>query len=213
MRKGTAFFVGMVVVATVASTGCVTKKTFRANVQETDTRIQGVESGVEANETRISEVAKETDTKIASVRSTAEKAVEIGSSAMSKAEAAERMAKGKVLWTTTLSDDSVKFSFDQNLVPPAAASMLDELVERVRGMDKTVYLEIEGHTDNIGSEDYNQALGEKRAEAVRAYLSEKGGLPLHAMNVISYGEAKPVAENSTRDGRSKNRRVVVRVLE
>lgn len=213
MHKGTVLFVGMVVVASMASTGCVTKKTFRANVQETDSRIQGVESGVEANETRITEVAKETDSKIASVRSTAEKAVEIGSNALTRAEAAEKMAKGKILWTTVLSDDSVKFSFDQNDVPAMAASMLDELVERVRGMDKTVYLEIEGHTDNIGSAEHNQSLGLQRADAVRSYLHEKGQIPLHAMNVISYGESKPVADNGSSQGRSQNRRVVVRVLE
>lgn len=213
MRQKSVLFLGLLAVAVVASTGCVTKKTFRANVQETDTRIKGVESGVETNEKRISDVAKETDDKITSVRSTAEKAVEIGSSAMTKAEAAEKLAKGKILWTTTLSDDRVKFSFDQNELPAGAVAMLDELVQKVKSMDKAVYLEIEGHTDNIGSEEYNKALGEARAEAVRKYLSEQGGIPLHAMNIISYGEAKPVAENSTPGGRSQNRRVVVRVLE
>jgi peptidoglycan-associated lipoprotein len=80
-------------------------------------------------------------------------------------------------------------------------------------MDKTVYLEIEGHTDNVGGELYNAQLGEKRAKAVMNYLNEKGGVPLHAMSVISYGESKPVADNKTADGRAQNRRVVVRVLE
>ncbi len=56
-------------------------------------------------------------------------------------------------------------------------------------------------------------LGEKRAEAVRNYLNMKDGIPLHAMNIISYGETQPVADNSTRDGRAQNRRVVVKVLE
>jgi len=80
-------------------------------------------------------------------------------------------------------------------------------------MDKTVYLEIEGHTDNVGSEEYNKVLGERRAEAVRVYLNEKGGIPLHAMNVISYGEDEPVSDNGSRTGRAQNRRVVIRVLE
>lgn len=213
MRKNSVWFLGLLAMAVVASTGCVTKKTYRANVAETDTRIKGVETGVESNEKRISDVARETDDKIASVRGTAEKAVEIGSSALSKAEMAERLAKGKILWTTTLSDDRVKFSFDQNELPSAAVTMLDDLVAQVKTMDKAVYLEIEGHTDNIGSDEYNKSLGEGRAEAVRKYLSEKGGIPLHAMSIISYGEAKPVAENSTPSGRSQNRRVVVRVLE
>ena len=76
-----------------------------------------------------------------------------------------------------------------------------------------MYIEIEGHTDNVGSEKYNHDLGLKRAEAVRNYLRKEGGIPLHAINVISYGESKPEADNSTRDGRAANRRVVINVLE
>jgi peptidoglycan-associated lipoprotein len=83
----------------------------------------------------------------------------------------------------------------------------------VKGLDRTVYLEIEGHTDNIGSEEYNQKLAAMRAEAVRNYLAEKDGIPLHAMNIISFGESKPLAANTTSEGRAKNRRVVIRVLE
>ena len=89
--------------------------------------------------------------------------------------------------------------------------VLDELAGRVRGMDKTVYLEIEGHTDNIGSRTTTCAWA-RCAAAIRNYLADKG-IPLHAMQVISYGESKAVASNSTRDGRAQNRRVVIRVLE
>lgn len=213
MQKRSFLFVGLVAVALVASTGCVTKKVFRSQVAETDTKIQDVQTGVETNEKRIGDLSKETDDKITAVRGTAEKAVEIGSTALGKAEEAQKMARGKLLWQTTLSDDSVKFSFDQNELPTAATDLLDDLAGKVKGLDKTVYLEIEGHTDNIGSEQYNESLGEKRADAVRAYLAGKAGIPLHAMNVISFGESKPVADNTTPDGRAKNRRVVIRVLE
>ena len=75
-----------------------------------------------------------------------------------------------------------------------------------------MYVEIEGHTDNTGTEQYNLTLGEQRAMAVRNYLFE-GGIPLHAINVISRGEQAPVADNKTADGRAQNRRVVVKVLE
>jgi outer membrane protein OmpA-like peptidoglycan-associated protein len=204
---------GLAVLALVASTGCVTKKAWKQNVAETDTRVKGVESGLESQEKRTTDLAHETDTRITEVKGTAEKAVELGSTALSKAESAEKAAKGKVLWTTTLSDDSVKFTFDGNKVPSEAQAILDDLASKVKGMDKGVYLEIEGHTDNIGSETYNEHLGELRAEAVRDYLAEKAGIPLHVMNVISFGESKPVAENNTAQGRAKNRRVVVRVLE
>ena len=60
---------------------------------------------------------------------------------------------------------------------------------------------------------YNVTLGEKRALAVRNYLNQQGGIPLHAINTISYGESMPVADNTTPAGRSQNRRVVIRVLE
>lgn len=204
---------GAAVCTLVATTGCVTKKAWRENVEQTDTRMKGVESGLETQEKRTSDLKQDTDTRIAEVKGTAEKAVEIGSSAMTKAESAEKLAKGKILWTTTLSDDSVKFSFDQDSIPAQAQAILDDLAGKVKSLDKTVYLEIEGHTDNIGSDEYNKKLGEARAEAVRNYLAEKGGIPLHAMNVISYGEEKPVSANNTAEGRAKNRRVVVRVLE
>jgi outer membrane protein OmpA-like peptidoglycan-associated protein len=204
---------GIAVLALVASTGCVSKKVWKQNVAETDTRLQGVESGIETQEKRTTDLARETDTRITEVKGTAEKAVELGSTALSKAESAEKAARGKVLWTTTLSDDSVKFTFDGDQVPTEAQTILDDLAGKVKGMDKSVYLEIEGHTDNIGSEDYNEHLGELRAEAVRNYLAEKAGIPLHVMNVISFGESKPVAANNTAEGRAKNRRVVVRVLE
>jgi peptidoglycan-associated lipoprotein len=204
---------GVAVLSLIAANGCVTKKAWRENVEATDTRVKGVESGLETQEKRTSDLAKDTDMRINQVKGTAEQAVEIGNNAMNKAESAEKLARGKILWTVTLSDDNVKFPFDKDKVPEAAQAMLDDLATKVKGLDRAVYLEIEGNTDNIGSEEYNKRLGEARAEAVRNYLAEKNGIPLHAMNIISYGESKPVAENTTSEGRAKNRRVVVRVLE
>jgi peptidoglycan-associated lipoprotein len=204
---------GVAVLSLIAANGCVTKKAWRQNVEATDTRVKGVESGLEAQEKRTSDLAAETDTRINQVKGTAEQAVEIGNQAMTKAETAEKMARGKILWTVVLSDDAVKFSFDGDKVPDGAQAILDDLATKVKSMDKTVYLEIEGHTDNIGSDEYNQRLAAMRAESVRNYLAEKDGIPLHAMNIISFGETKPIAANTTSEGRAKNRRVVVRVLE
>ncbi len=214
MQKGLSLAVaGVAVMSLIAANGCVTKKAWRENVESTDTRVKGVESGMEAQEKRTSDLATETDTRINQVKGTAEQAVEIGNKAMSKAETAEKMARGKILWTVVLSDDAVKFSFDGDRVPEDAQTILDDLATKVKSMDRAVYVEIEGHTDNIGSEEYNQRLAAMRAESVRNYLAEKDGIPLHAMNIISFGETKPVAANTTSEGRAKNRRVVVRVLE
>ena len=90
--------------------------------------------------------------------------------------------------------------------------MLDNLVNQLKADNKNVFIEIQGHTDSVGSDPYNMKLGEERAEAVRRYLSENG-IPLHRISTISYGKSRPIAENTTKAGRSKNRRVVIQVLE
>lgn len=68
---------------------------------------------------------------------------------------------------------------------------------------------IEGHTDNVGKEAYNQKLSENRANSVRQYLIEKFGIDGSRLNPAGYGYSKPIASNDTKEGRQKNRRVVV----
>jgi len=89
---------------------------------------------------------------------------------------------------------------------------LDEVVNQLKTDPKNIFIEIEGHTDNVGSKTLNYELGLERAEAVKRYLYEQHQVPLHKINVISYGEEKPVAPNNNRTGRAQNRRVVVKVL-
>ena len=86
------------------------------------------------------------------------------------------------------------------------------MVGQLKADPKNVFIEIEGHTDNVGDKTLNEKLGMERAEAVKRYLYEQHQIPLHKINVISYGEDKPVAPNNNRDGRAQNRRVVVKVL-
>src|SRR5678815_4755899 len=98
-----------VMLAVVASTGCVSKKLFRKNVEETDARVSEAESGIEQNERRIRDLKDETDSKLAAVDTKADRATEIGNGAMSRAEEASAMAdkaiKGKLLYEVTLSND------------------------------------------------------------------------------------------------------------
>ena len=89
---------------------------------------------------------------------------------------------------------SISWSASSRLSPPAAI------------------IEIEGHTDNSGPKNLNHRLGLERAENVKRYLYEQHQVPLHKINVISYGEEKPIAPNNKKDGRAQNRRVVIRVL-
>lgn len=216
-NRNVAILCALLAVVLVASSGCVTKKLFRKNVEDTDARVAATETGIEANERRIRDLKSETDSKISELDGKTTQAVEVGNSAMARADEAARMAdeaaRGKLLWSVTLSDERVKFSFDQASIPDEAAAVLDELIANIKAYGKAVFVEIEGHTDNTGGEDYNHDLGLKRATAVRDYMRETGGIPLHAMSVISYGESQPVADNGSKDGRAQNRRVVVRVLE
>jgi OOP family OmpA-OmpF porin len=71
---------------------------------------------------------------------------------------------------------------------------------------------LEGRTDSTGNKDYNVKLGERRIEAVRHYLAVEKGVPVYKIHEISFGSEKPLAENNTKDGREKNRAVIMTVM-
>jgi outer membrane protein OmpA-like peptidoglycan-associated protein len=98
------------------------------------------------------------------------------------------------------------------MVPDEAQAKLDQIIEQLKANPNGGYIEIEGHTDNVGPKDVNYKVGLERAEAVKRYLYEHHQIPLHKINVISYGEDNPIAPNKTKAGRAQNRRVVVKVL-
>jgi len=105
----------------------------------------------------------------------------------------------------------VNFDFDAAEIRGDAAVILDEAIEILkRNPDRQIV--IEGHTDWTGPEEYNQSLSENRAEAVKSYLVESG-VEESRLSTVGYGESQPVAPNDTRDGRSRNRRVEMKVLE
>jgi len=104
----------------------------------------------------------------------------------------------------------VLFDFDKSVVKPEGKSKLDDLAAKVRGINLEVVIAI-GHTDAIGTDAYNQALSVRRAESVKAYLVSKG---IEANRVYTEGKGKkqPVADNKTKEGRAKNRRVEIEVI-
>ena len=106
----------------------------------------------------------------------------------------------------------MKFGFAAKALSPEAEAALQEFANQLKAQNKNVYVEIQGHTDQVGPDGYNEELGQERADAARYYLA-KQGIPLHRMNSISYGEAEPIADNSSQDGRAQNRRVVLVVLQ
>ena len=126
--------------------------------------------------------------------------------------AAEAAASRKLIFEVTLSEAQGNFRFGAAELPDEAKARLDQVVSQLKSKAQNVYLEIEGHTDNVGSVELNEQLGLERAETVKRHRYEQNTIPLHKMNVITFGEEKPVAPNNTRDGRAQNRRVVVKVL-
>jgi len=203
----------MIVVAAAATlalvaSGCATKKYVAGEVAGVNTRVDGVQTQVEDAQTKL----KDHEGRISQNSSATAAASKTAQEALDRAVAAGKLAEGKFLYETVLSDDKVKFGFDKAELSAEAKSALDAFADKLKADNKNVYVEVQGHTDNVGSEEYNFQLGEKRAEAVRRYLSMKG-VPLNRLSTISYGEAEPVADNSTRDGRNQNRRVVLVVLQ
>ena len=102
------------------------------------------------------------------------------------------------------------FDFDKSVLKPEGKAKLDDLASKV----KDIYLEViiaVGHTDSVGSDAYNQKLSVRRSEAVKAYLVSKG-IEKNRVYTEGKGEKQPVADNKTKEGRAKNRRVEIEVV-
>ena len=227
--------VSVVAFAAAGSTACATKGFVRNQVGQVSSKVDTLSTSLEQTQERTRQnEAKlgDHDTKIGAVdtragaaQSAADRAGsaasaadtkamaagETATKAMTKAEEVDKAAKRLVL-EVVLSEDQGNFKFGDTKLPDTAKAKIDELVARLMADPKGAYFEIEGHTDNVGDKTYNEKLGIERADAVKKYLYEQHHIPLHRMNVISYGEDKPVVDNKTRDNRAQNRRVVLRIL-
>ncbi len=102
---------------------------------------------------------------------------------------------------------NVEFEFDSDKVRAIYGDELEAVAAAMKAHDD-IDLALEGHTDSIGNEDYNQSLSERRAAAVKAKLVEDYGIPADRISATGYGESRPIADNSTAEGREKNRRVI-----
>ncbi len=222
------FHVVIVALAAGASTACATKKFVRTGVGEVNDKVDSLGRSVEEtqdrtrqNEGRIAEVdqkALKADSTAAAAGQAAQAAQNAASQAGSaanqaneKADAVDKASK-RIVFEVVLSEDQGNFALGETTLPDEARARLDAMITQLKADPKGAYFEIEGHTDNTGDKVYNDRLGLERAEAVKRYLYEQHQIPLHKMNVISYGEGKPVAPNKDRAGRGQNRRVVVKVL-
>ena len=102
------------------------------------------------------------------------------------------------------------FDFDKSVLKPEGKAKLDDLISKVKGINLEVVIAV-GHTDVVGSDAYNQGLSMKRSEAVKAYLVSNG-IEKNRVYTEGKGEKQPVADNKTKEGRAKNRRVEIEVV-
>jgi len=196
------WMVALALIVAMSATGCATKKYVRQETGAVGTRVDNVQGQVEEAQTRLNTHERQ----IGETSKTAQEALQ-------RAMDAGKLAEGKLLYETVLTDEKVKFGIDAAELSDESQAALDEFASQLKSQNTGVYIEIQGHTDSTGSEKYNEELGLLRAEAVRRYLSQKHQFPLHRMNVISYGETASVSDNSSREGRSQNRRVALVVLK
>jgi outer membrane protein OmpA-like peptidoglycan-associated protein len=103
--------------------------------------------------------------------------------------------------------EDVHFDFDRYSLRPQATRALDEAIDSLKN-DPTLRVQVEGHTCNIGTPEYNLALGDRRANAVRDYLMSRG-VPNDRLTTISYGEEHPKFENAREESRRLNRRAAL----
>jgi len=132
--------------------------------------------------------------------------------ALERATDAGQLAEGKFLYSVVYTDaDGLVFDTNSSALSSGVQTQLSELASTLIAENENVYLEIQGYTDSTGDQEYNEWLGQRRADSVRRYLHTQG-VALDRMATISYGEDEPVAANDTAEGRAENRRVVIVVL-
>ena len=215
-------------VVAVGLPACATKGFVRSRVGEVNGKVDNLSTSVEETQerTKKNEAAiNDVDQKAQAANAAAGQAQQAASAANSAATAAGNRANEvgakadeidkaskRLVYTVVLSEDEGQFKFGKTDLPQEAKAKIDEVIQKLMANPNGAWFEIEGHTDNVGSPAINEKIGMERAEAVKKYLYEQYQIPLHKMNVISYGSEKPVAPNKTKAGRAQNRRVVIKVL-
>jgi outer membrane protein OmpA-like peptidoglycan-associated protein len=205
-----AFLVGfLVAVGLILVPGCATKKYVRQEAAAIDQKVEGVEAAIEENQKRI----KQHDERLETLGSLITQQQDQLKGVDGKIEEVRKATQGKLIFKETLKNDQARFKFDSSELGPEAKAALDVFVQKLVEENRGIYLEIQGHTDSTGEESYNLLLGKKRAEAVMEYFYKQYHIPLHRMQVFSFGSSAPVSDNKTKEGRAENRRVEILVYE
>jgi OOP family OmpA-OmpF porin len=215
--------------AFVFETGCATKKYVKQQIDPVSGRVDELTEVSKRNENAIKDVDSRAQAGIQSVQAKATEVDQKALTADQKAVEAQNMAKNadsKIVSVEKgfnqkisnidsykpVDNASVKFKFNHSDLTDEAKATLDQLASKVKG-SKGYVLEIQGFTDNKGTEDYNLVLSQKRSESVVRYLAEQHQIPLFRMFILGLGEAKQVEDNKTKAGREANRRVEINLLK
>src|SRR5262245_54398528 len=226
----------LILVGVLALSGCATKKFVRQEVSgaegrltpkitEVDNRVKEAGERIDAVDRRATQgiqaadqkatqagaAAQAADTKATNAQRTADTATQGVTQANTRITAVEGRFNTIDTWTAAGQPQSVTFKVGSANLSDDAKRTLDGVASQVSSLNTGFLLELQGFTDSTGSENANNALSQRRAEAVRRYLVTKN-VPLHRISIIGLGEETPVADNKTRAGREQNRRVEVRVL-
>jgi len=160
-------------------------------------------------EDKLNAQTQQLDQKISATDAKAEEAKRLANDAWKKAE--ELAGSQGYAGYRVIGEREVNFDFDRYDLTKISKDILDEIGTMMQQKPELI-LEIAGHTDNIGPDEYNVILGDKRTEIVRRYLADKFDIAIYRMFQISFGESKPKALNDTRSGQAANRRATLMLL-
>ncbi len=215
------FLTLVMAIAALGLSGCATKKYVAQTVEPVEDRVDRLEGGLEETRGELRQTKQQLDSTTETANTADRRAGEAlnrADAASAKAEQIRGQLRTELQQTIANLEDYrlagnavVYFDFDSAELTDAARAELDRLVAAHRN-SKRFFITLQGHTDQIGSEEYNLRLSQRRAEAVKRYLVAQHGLPLYRVHIIGLGEQKPVEEGRTREARALNRRVEINVF-
>lgn len=208
----------------VATVGCASKNYVRQETTPLINKTNELDDLTAQNTKSIKDVDARAQAGIQQVNAAAaaadQKALAAGQQADQAQTTANNAANGVNALQTTVAnldnyrvvtETAVHFGFNKDTLTKDAKDALDQIAGNVPNI-KGYIIAVEGGTDSVGSEDYNYALSQRRADAVIQYLAAQHNIPAYKIYLIGLGKDKPVESNKTREGRAKNRRVDVRLM-
>jgi len=177
---------------------------------DVDRKVSGVDSKISALDTRTNQSLNSLKGDVQNVDQRASQAQGAADRASNGVNTLDQKFQNRNQFTTS-EEKTVQFKFNSATLDKQYTDTLDEIASTLTQNPDAIVV-LEGRTDSVGAKDYNMRLGERRIQAVRHYLVVEKGVPVYKIHEISFGSEKPVAENKTREGREKNRAVVMTVM-